>query len=105
MPFTPASLSTSISVADESGYSQAASSEPAQKVAWYAECRVLAEEYRRILEVVTKFPKAGDQNTLVNDFVDMSIAIWERGGCDEAQTDWIIDVSPLHAYLTRRSTR
>ncbi|KAF9509208.1 hypothetical protein BS47DRAFT_1397092 [Hydnum rufescens UP504] len=105
MPITPASLSTPISVADESGYSQAASSDPAQKVAWYAECRVLAEEYRRILEVVTRFPKAGEQNTLVNDFVDMSVGIWERGGCDEAQTDWIIDILWWATRLTFYSQR
>ena len=65
------------------------------KDAWYCECHSIADEYRRILDAVTKFPRAGEHNVLVSDFVEMCVAIWERGGSDESQTEWVIDVSPF----------
>jgi hypothetical protein len=60
---------------------------------WYSEARRVAEDYQRILGKTTKFPRAGEQNVLVNRFVDLCVALWERGGCDEKEAEWVIAVS------------
>ena len=61
--------------------------------AWVGEARAVVNDYRAILTVSTHFPRAGERNAQVEDFVDLSVAIWEAGGAVGDQAGWVIDVS------------
>ena len=60
---------------------------------WIGEARAVVNDYRAILTVSTHFPRAGERNAPVEDFVDLSVAIWEAGGAVGDQAGWVIDVS------------
>jgi hypothetical protein len=60
---------------------------------WLSEARPVIQEYRAILSVCTRFPKAGQRNNKVEDFVDLCVAIWEAGGAIGDHAGWVIDVS------------
>ncbi len=67
---------------------------PTSVMNWYVETKRAAEEYQRVLGSVTRFPKAEETNSAINSFVDLCVAVWERGGCSETETGWVMEVCP-----------
>jgi hypothetical protein len=59
---------------------------------WLHTARSVASDYRAILDACTTFPKAGQRNTKVEDFVDLCVGIWQAGGAIGDHAGWIIDV-------------
>jgi hypothetical protein len=64
---------------------------------WLATARSVIQDYRSVLSASTKFPRAGENNLKVEDFVDLCVAVWEAGGAVGEHAGWVIDVSP-HLY-------
>lgn len=62
------------------------------KAAWSTEMRSVINEYRLILSSTTSFPRAGERNVLVEEFVDYCVASWEACGAAPDQAVWVIDV-------------
>ena len=60
---------------------------------WVSSARSVIQEYRNILTVSSHFPKAGEKNTKVEDFVDLCVAVWEADGAIGEYAGWVIDVS------------
>jgi hypothetical protein len=63
--------------------------------AWLEEARSVINTYRSILNITTKFPRAGEHNNKVEDFVDLCTAVWESAGAIGEHANWFIDVSHL----------
>lgn len=59
---------------------------------WIHSARSIVQDYRAILTASTKFPRAGEQNMEVENFVDLCVAVWETHGAVGEQTGWVIDV-------------
>ena len=64
---------------------------------WLPEARSAIQEYRSVLNVSTKFPRAGERNVLVEEFVDLCVATWEASGAVGEHAGWVIDVRFLFA--------
>lgn len=64
----------------------------ARRQTWYRDARDCAEQYQKVLEASTIFPRAGEVNHEVNHFVDLCMAVWERGGCSQEETSWLMEV-------------
>ena len=47
---------------------------------WISTARSVLQELRALLSVCTRFPKAGERNVRVEDFVDLCVAVWEVDG-------------------------
>ena len=62
---------------------------------WVQTARSVVQEYRAILTVSTRFPRAGERNVKVENFVDLCVAVWEASGEVSDSTGWVIDVSHL----------
>ncbi|KAG9019248.1 hypothetical protein FRB90_004810 [Tulasnella sp. 427] len=75
------------------------------KQAWRDEGRRLASEMKVLLENITEFPRAGEVNHRVLDFVDLCVAVWEKGGSDETDASWVIDTLWWSTRLTFHSHR
>lgn len=60
---------------------------------WFPEARSVIQEYRSVLNVCTKFPRAGERNVLVEEFIDLCVATWETSGAVGEHAGWVIDVS------------
>jgi hypothetical protein len=54
--------------------------------------RSVVQEYRAILTVSTHFPRAGEKNVKVENFVDLCVAVWEASGEVGDHANWVIDV-------------
>lgn len=59
---------------------------------WLPEARSVIQEYRSVLNAGTKFPRAGERNFLVEEFVDLCVAIWEASGAIGEHVGWVLDV-------------
>ncbi|KAH7886691.1 hypothetical protein F5I97DRAFT_2017699 [Phlebopus sp. FC_14] len=59
---------------------------------WLATARSVINEYRTILDKSTYFPRAGERNVKVEDFVDLCVAVWEASGAMPDRARWVIDV-------------
>lgn len=59
---------------------------------WLNDARPVIQEYRAILSVCTRFPRAGERNVKVEDFVDLCVAVWEASGAIGDHASWVIDV-------------
>ena len=68
---------------------------------WLPEARSVVQEYRSVLNVSTKFPRAGERNVLVEEFVDLCVATWEASGAIGEHAGWVLDVRPLFAFLEK----
>jgi len=66
--------------------------------AWLDRARWLVNEYRAILNVSTTFPRAGERNVKVEDFVDLCVGVWEASGCVGDTAGWVVDVSFFLLY-------
>ena len=54
--------------------------------------RRVVRDYRDILTVSTRFPKAGERNVKVEEFVDLCVAVWESSGAAGEHAGWLVDV-------------
>lgn len=59
---------------------------------WLPEARSVIQEYRSVLNVSTEFPRAGERNVLVEEFVDLCVATWEASGAVGEHAGWVVDV-------------
>lgn len=59
---------------------------------WLHTARSVVREYRAILSVSTQFPRAGERNVKVEDFVDLCVAVWEASGAVGDYAGWVLDV-------------
>ena len=59
---------------------------------WLPEARSVIQEYRSVLNISTKFPRAGERNVLVEEFVDLCVATWEASGAVGEHVGWVLDV-------------
>ncbi|KAJ3899328.1 hypothetical protein F5879DRAFT_1061659 [Lentinula edodes] len=59
---------------------------------WMNTARSVIQEYRAILNVSTKFPKAGERNHKVEDFAEQCVAVWEASGGVGEYGGWVLDV-------------
>ena len=62
---------------------------------WISAARSAIQEYRTLLNISTTFPRAGERNTKVEDFVDLCVAVWEADGAVGEYAGWVIDVSQM----------
>jgi len=68
---------------------------------WLPEARSAIQEYRSVLNVSTKFPRAGERNVLVEELVDLCVATWEASGAVGEHAGWVLDVRfPVRASPT-----
>ncbi|KIL58581.1 hypothetical protein M378DRAFT_86295 [Amanita muscaria Koide BX008] len=72
---------------------------------WFAIARSVISSYRDILQVSTKFPRAGQHNVKVEDFVDLTAAVWEAVGAYGEHAAWLIDIMWWATRLTFNSPR
>jgi len=63
-----------------------------QSAQWLSIARSVINEYRTILGSCTTFPKAGERNVKVEDFVDLCVAVWETSGAMPDRARWVLDV-------------
>lgn len=91
---TPFPRPTSLSINNSSTRCKSSS-----QTSWHRDAQDCAEYYQKVLEAHVTFPRAGERNDVVNDFVDMCMAIWERGGCLESEAVWVTEVSSIHYAL------
>lgn len=71
---------------------------------WISHARSVLQELRALLSVCTCFPRAGERNTRVEDFVDLCVALWEADGAVGEYAGWVIDVSLSSPPKTVRVT-
>ncbi|KAH7914927.1 hypothetical protein BJ138DRAFT_1133034 [Hygrophoropsis aurantiaca] len=65
---------------------------PVKPPQWLNTARSVINEYRTILNVSTHFPKAGERNVKVEDFVDLCVAVWESSGAIPDRARWVLDI-------------
>lgn len=72
---------------------------------WISTARSVIHEYRTILGTCTTFPKAGERNVKVEDFVDLCVAVWETNGAMSDSVRWVLDILWWATRLTFNSYR
>ncbi|KAJ7749067.1 hypothetical protein DFH07DRAFT_829576 [Mycena maculata] len=72
---------------------------------WLHTARSVIQEYRAILSVCTRFPRAGQRNIKVEEFVDLCVAVWEGSGAVGDYAGWVIDVLWWATRMTFNSFR
>ncbi|KAJ7854317.1 hypothetical protein B0H14DRAFT_2756738 [Mycena olivaceomarginata] len=72
---------------------------------WLHTARAVIQEYRAILSVCTRFPRAGERNVKVEEFVDLCVAVWEASGAVGDYAGWVIDVLWWATRMTFNSFR
>ncbi|TFY69955.1 hypothetical protein EVG20_g2925 [Dentipellis fragilis] len=73
--------------------------------AWLPAARRAVRDYRDILSVCTRFPRAGERNVKVEEFVDMCVAVWEASGAAGEHAGWVVDILWWATRLTFNSHR
>lgn len=63
------------------------------KTNWLHQARTLCQDYRAILSSCTQFPRAGEKNWRVEEFVDTVVSVWEAGGGGGEAVGWVVEVS------------
>ncbi|KXN92633.1 Putative cargo-transport protein ypp1 [Leucoagaricus sp. SymC.cos] len=59
---------------------------------WLHQARTLCQDYRAILSASTKFPRAGERNIKVEEFVDLCVAVWEAASGMGEHAGWVIEI-------------
>ncbi|KIJ67164.1 hypothetical protein HYDPIDRAFT_25637 [Hydnomerulius pinastri MD-312] len=72
---------------------------------WLNTARSVINEQCTILDKCTRFPKAGERNVKVEDFVDLCVAVWEASGAMSDRARWVIDILWWATRLTFNSYR
>lgn len=75
----------------------------ANKVAWLNELRSIVTDYRVLLSATTAFPRAGEHNVKVEEFVDLCVAAWDIAGANGEQAGWVIDVRKPSVHINTTS--
>ncbi|KAF8066830.1 hypothetical protein FPV67DRAFT_1768536 [Lyophyllum atratum] len=73
--------------------------------AWLATAKAVVNDYRAILSACTSFPRAGERNVRVEDFVDLCVGVWEAGGASGEGAGWVLDILWWATRLTFNSHR
>jgi hypothetical protein len=68
---------------------------PEKPPLWLHTARSVVNDYRAVLNTCTTFPKAGERNVKVEDFVDLCVGVWEASGAVGDYAGWVIDVGLL----------
>lgn len=76
------------------------SKQKAQGREWLNTARIVVNDYRAILNASTTFPKAGERNTKVEDFVDLCVGVWQAAGALGENAGWLVDVGHYHHIST-----
>ncbi|KAF5331811.1 hypothetical protein D9611_008907 [Ephemerocybe angulata] len=76
-----------------------------EKPLWMQTARSVVQDYRAILNVSTSFPKAGERNVKVEEFVDVCVSVWEASGAVGEHAGWVLDVLWWATRLTFNSSR
>ncbi|KAF8907603.1 hypothetical protein CPB84DRAFT_1768330 [Gymnopilus junonius] len=71
---------------------------------WMGIARSVVQDHRAILNASTSFPRAGERNVQVEDFVELCIKVWEAGGAVGEQVGWVIDILNWSQRLTFNSS-
>uniref|UniRef100_D8Q7D9 Uncharacterized protein n=1 Tax=Schizophyllum commune (strain H4-8 / FGSC 9210) TaxID=578458 RepID=D8Q7D9_SCHCM len=90
---------------DESAISSSATATTSKPPPWVHAARVVTQEYHAILTASSTFPRAGERNKRVEDFVDLCVAVWETGGAFGEHAGWVIDILWWATRLTFNSYR
>lgn len=69
---------------------------------WMSVARSAVQEYRNMLSASTSFPRAGERNVKVEDFVDLCVAVWEADGAIGEYAGWVTDVSNVACSWSSR---
>jgi tetratricopeptide (TPR) repeat protein len=85
--------------------SPSSSPQSAKPPQWISTARSVIYEYRTILGTCTTFPKAGERNVKVEDFVDLCMAVWETNGAMSDRVRWVLDMLWWATRLTFNSYR
>ncbi|KAG5338199.1 hypothetical protein C0989_008017 [Termitomyces sp. Mn162] len=72
---------------------------------WLHTARTVVNDYRAILDACTSFPRAGERNVRVEDFVDLCVGVWEADGADSEDAGWVIDILWWATRLTFNSPK
>ncbi|KAG5637480.1 hypothetical protein H0H81_004451, partial [Sphagnurus paluster] len=72
---------------------------------WLPLARAVANDYRGVLSTCTSFPRAGERNVRVEDFVDLCAGVWEAAGANEEGAGWVLDILWWATRLTFNSHR
>ncbi|KAF9467554.1 hypothetical protein BDZ94DRAFT_1155674 [Collybia nuda] len=72
---------------------------------WLPSARTVVNDYRAILSVSTSFPRAGQHNIQVEDFIDLCVGVWETSGAVGDHAGWVLDVLWWATRLTFNSYR
>ncbi|KAH7100390.1 hypothetical protein BKA62DRAFT_750276 [Auriculariales sp. MPI-PUGE-AT-0066] len=75
------------------------------RLQWLHETRTTVSELRSVLTGSMSFPGSGKRNIPVEKFVDTCVRLWEVGGANADQADWVIDVMYWAMRYTFNSTR
>lgn len=76
---------------------------PIPQPSWAPVVRQVIQEYQAILTASTTFPRAGERNVKVEEFVDLCVAVWEACGAIGEHAGWVIDVRRLLSCPCRRT--
>ncbi|KAF9478780.1 TPR-like protein [Pholiota conissans] len=118
----PRSPPTPVSSGTTSRRSSMSSAAEAQKQkSWRTEALAVVKAYREVLTASTRFPRAGDRNFKVEEFVEICVALWEAGWVvkygkgvrsksgwenvgEDLGTSWVIDILHWSQTLTFNSS-
>lgn len=92
------SLSSSIATSTSTSPTQSESQHSVSH-SWIHSARCIIQDYRAILTASTRFPRAGERNMEVENFVDLCVAVWESHGAAGEQAGWVIDVCHCTSVL------
>ncbi|KAL1688777.1 hypothetical protein GGG16DRAFT_126942 [Schizophyllum commune] len=90
---------------DESAIGSSPTATTSKPPPWVHAARVVTQEYHAILTASSTFPRAGERNKRVEDFVDLCVAVWETGGAFGEHAGWVIDILWWATRLTFNSYR
>ncbi|TFK25843.1 hypothetical protein FA15DRAFT_755465 [Coprinopsis marcescibilis] len=78
---------------------------PVKSPMWLHTARSVINDYRAILAISTKFPRAGQRNVKVEELADLCVAVWEASGAVGESSNWVLDILWWATRLTFNSSR
>ncbi|KAF8530061.1 hypothetical protein BU17DRAFT_72839 [Hysterangium stoloniferum] len=78
---------------------------PTLRTPWLNELRSIVTDYRVLLTATTSFPRAGERNVKVEEFVDLCMGAWEVYGASGDQVAWVIEILWWATRFTFNSQR
>ncbi|KAG6890761.1 hypothetical protein C0992_012733 [Termitomyces sp. T32_za158] len=72
---------------------------------WLHTARMVVNDYQAVLDASTSFPRAGERNVRVEDFVDLCVGVWEADGASGERAGWVIDILWWATRLTFNSPK